>query len=71
MDNDGNLIAEDKLDLAVYYSLTRKVTLPLKENHAGKPLRVELAVSTSGRTDISDQDLIPGNSLERSLAVNQ
>ncbi len=71
VDDAGNLVAEDRLDLAVYYSLTRKVTFPLKEDQSGTPMRVEMAVSTSGRTDISDQDMIPGNSLERSLVVNQ
>ena len=71
LDSDGKVISEDKLDLAVYYVLTRKIKLPMKEAGFNKPYKVELSINTAGRTDISDQDLIPGNSIEYSMAVNQ
>ncbi len=64
LDARNKEISQDKIDLAVYYDLMRRVELPVTEGNFTKPYKVEISISTDGRTDIPPQDMIIGNKIE-------
>ncbi len=67
---DGAVISSDKIDLAVYRELTRRIKLPVREQDSRKPYKIEISINTSGRTDIAPEDIIKGNSIEYSTLIN-
>jgi len=70
LSSDGKVISVDKIDLAVYSELVRRVKLPIRGQDLKKPFKVEVSISTSGRTDIPPEDLIKGNSIEYSTIID-
>ncbi len=69
LDADKRELLQMRCDLAVYRDLKRRVDMPIR-NIAGKqPYRVDVSVSTDGRSDIAQEDIIPGNRLQYSVAV--
>lgn len=69
VDANGKEINSMKEHLAVYYDLRRRIDLPVTPGDFKKPYRVELNIGTEGRSDMPSSDVIPGNSIEYSLAV--
>jgi P pilus assembly chaperone PapD len=66
---DGQLISQDKIGLAVYYELTRRVRLPFLAGEFEKPYKVDISISASGRTDIPPEDIIKGNEISFTMLV--
>ncbi len=69
LDASDKEISHSSLQLAVYRELTRRIELPLTDGSFSRPYHVEIGVTTSGRKDIPAVDIIPGNELSRTLAV--
>jgi P pilus assembly chaperone PapD len=70
VDAAGAEISGDELDLAVYHELTRRFNLPISNRNARKPYKAEISISTSGRTDIPDEDIVVGNTIDYSMIVD-
>ncbi|MCM2272665.1 MAG: hypothetical protein NDJ18_08955 [candidate division Zixibacteria bacterium] len=66
LDENKNEIARQQTDVAVYRELKRKIEFPTKT--AGH-YKIEVAVSTEGRTDIAPDDIIPGNKVFSTVDV--
>lgn len=69
LDAAGKEISKNDMDLAVYYELTRRIKLPIKGSGFARPFKVEVYITTDGRTDIADTDMIAGNVVNYSLLV--
>ncbi len=69
LDATGKEISKDDMSLAVYYELTRRIELPVKGSGFVRPFKVAVYISTDGRTDIADTDMIAGNVVNYSLPV--
>ncbi|HUV30042.1 MAG TPA: hypothetical protein VMY05_02960 [Acidobacteriota bacterium] len=63
LDADNRELSSQSVQLAVYYSLRRRVFLPVTGSDFKEPYHVELAISTRGRTDIAAEDMIHGNNI--------
>ena len=69
LDADNRQISYKKIDLAVYRDLRRRLDLPLKAGDFKTPYQVELVISSRGRDDIADEDMIYGNELTWSSVI--
>jgi hypothetical protein len=69
VDNRGREVSSRRLDLAVYRDQLRRMELPIPAGEFTEPFRVEVSISTEGRKDIPKEDLIPGNTVEKSILV--
>jgi P pilus assembly chaperone PapD len=69
LDKDGKVISGDDIDLAVYSELTRRIRLPFLPRGSA-PHKVDIAISTAGRKDIPEQELITGNVIAYTAAIN-
>ena len=69
-DAANNEIAKRTLDFAVYEDLKRRIDLPLLKAHDNYPWHVDVVISTEGRKDIPPEEMIPGNRIELTEAVN-
>ena len=69
LDADSKEISSNRLDLAVYYDMKRRVELPIEGSSHRKPFRVEVNIANTGRTDIPPEDVIRGNEVERTMPV--
>ncbi|UCD17122.1 MAG: molecular chaperone [Candidatus Zixiibacteriota bacterium] len=69
LDAGGQRISEDKIDLAVYHNLRRRVELPIVDAEFQEPYQVEITINTEGRVDIPPEDLIAGNSYAETIVV--
>lgn len=69
LDADNRQISYRKIDLAVYRDLRRRIDLPVKAGDYKKPFQVDLTISSKGRDDIADDDMIFGNDLKWSAMV--
>jgi P pilus assembly chaperone PapD len=67
LDTNKNEISSNQIDLAVYRSLKRRIELPFKSDKT--PSKVELSISNDGRTDISPDDIVPGNKIEYAMKI--
>lgn len=61
LDAHNNEIMTQKLDIAVYRDLKRRLDFPVSLEGFDGPYRADIEVTTRGRTDIPPEDLIPGN----------
>lgn len=68
LDADNKQISRSDIQLAVYHSLKRRITLPVGEGEFKEPFKVEVSVSSKGRKDIPAENMIYGN--EISYTVN-
>lgn len=66
---DGRQVAARGVQLAVYRELLRRVEIPIPEGNYARPFRVELEITGKGRTDIAASDMLYGNDLTFSAAV--
>jgi P pilus assembly chaperone PapD len=69
-DADNNELSSQRIDLAVYYDLKRRVELPISGIRPKPPYNVEIFITNEGRTDVEPQDRIRGNEIRYSLQVN-
>lgn len=69
LDADKRVLTQQRCDLAVYRELKRRVDIPIRNLVGKQPYRVDVSVSTDGRSDIAQEDIIPGNRLQYSVAV--
>jgi len=69
LDADGKEVSAMKEHLAVYYDLRRRIDLPVNAGDFKVPFRVELNIDTEGRSDMPSSEVIPGNRIEYSMAV--
>lgn len=69
LDADKKEISHKNIDLAVYRDMKRRLTLPLPGESRKPPYQVEVLITTEGRHDIADEDMIFGNVINRTLAV--
>jgi hypothetical protein len=61
LDAHNNEIMTQKLDIAVYRDLKRRLDFPVSLEGFDGPYRADIEVTTRGRTDIPPEDVIPGN----------
>lgn len=61
LDANNNEIMSQKLDIAVYRQLKRRLDFPVSLEGFEGPYRADIEVTTRGRTDIPPEDIIPGN----------
>jgi len=69
VDADGREVARRDVQLAVYRELRRRVHIPIPEGEFTRPFKVNLEISGKGRTDIAATDMLYGNDLAFSAAV--
>ena len=69
VDADGREVARRDVQLAVYRELRRRVQIPLPAGDFTRPYKVNLEISGKGRTDIAAADMLYGNDLTFSAAV--
>ncbi|MEW6051025.1 MAG: hypothetical protein AB1644_08210 [Candidatus Zixiibacteriota bacterium] len=69
LDMNKKELGRQQTDLAVYRDLKRRMELPLQNVTASGPYQVEVSITTDGRSDIAPEDLIPGNKVTYSMAV--
>ncbi len=69
LDTAGKQVSYKRIDLAVYRSLKRRIELPFVDGDFTAPYRVELAISSEGRNDVAPENMIAGNRIEYSMAV--
>lgn len=62
-------ISHKKIDLAVYRDMKRRINLPFLPGDFKPPYLVEVLITTEGRHDIADRDMIFGNIINTTLAV--
>lgn len=62
-------ISHKKIDLAVYRDMKRRIDLPFLAGDFKPPYQVEVLITTEGRHDIADKDMVFGNIINRTLAV--
>lgn len=69
VDADKKEISHKKVDLAVYRDMKRRFNLPFLAGEFKPPYQVDVVITTTGRHDIADKDMISGNEINRTLAV--
>jgi len=69
LDADKKELVQQRCDLAVYRDLKRRIDIPIKNLTGKQPFQVDVSVSTSGRSDIAPEDIIPGNHIQYLVAV--
>lgn len=69
LDADKKEISHKNIDLAVYRDMKRRFNLPLAGQNHKPPYQVEVLITTEGRHDIADADMVFGNVINRMLAV--
>jgi P pilus assembly chaperone PapD len=70
LDADNRQISYRKIDLAVYRDLKRRLDLPIYPGNFKSPYQIDLLISGNGRDDIADEDMVFGNEIVWSAAVN-
>jgi len=69
-DADNNELSSQRIDLAVYYDLKRRIDLPISGLRPKPPYNVEIFITNEGRTDVEPKDRIRGNEIRYSLVVD-
>jgi P pilus assembly chaperone PapD len=69
VDAGGHEVARRDVQLAVYRELRRRVEIPIPEGDFARPFKVNLEITGKGRTDIAASDMLYGNDLTFSAAV--
>jgi P pilus assembly chaperone PapD len=70
LDADKRLISYRNIDLAVYRSLKRKLPLNIVAGDFKKPYYIDLKITSEGRDDIPNKDMIFGNEIAWSTIVD-
>ncbi|UCG63181.1 MAG: molecular chaperone [Candidatus Zixiibacteriota bacterium] len=69
LDANNKEVSTFDLHLAVYRQLRRRIELPIVEGEFQAPYRVEVTVTNRGRKDIPPEEMIYGNDITQTLAV--
>lgn len=69
LDADKKEISSNRLDLAVYYDMKRRIELPINGDSYRKPFQVKVNIASEGRTDIPPEDVIRGDEVESTVTV--
>ena len=63
-------ISTEKINLAVYRTLRRKMHLPFAEGDFQRPYRIEVFITNEGRKDLDPEGMIVGNEILLTMAAN-
>jgi hypothetical protein len=69
LDAKNREISAERINLAVYRSLLRKLHLPLTDGNFQKPFHVEIFITNEGRKDLDPQGMIVGNEILLTMAA--
>ncbi|MCP4568767.1 MAG: molecular chaperone [FCB group bacterium] len=69
MDSENREVSYHKSNLAVYRDLRRSIYLPLTDGDFSPPYQVDLHISGEGRTDVPRENMIFGNEIVYTTAV--
>lgn len=69
-DAEGREIGQRNIQLAVYRELTRKIVIPVSESDFVKPFKLEVEITSKGRTDIAAEDMVYGNEISYSSVLD-
>lgn len=69
LDADNREISHRNIDIAVYRDLKRRVDLPILEGDFKEPFQIDLVINSRERRDIAREDMIYGNEIKWSAAV--
>lgn len=69
IDKKGREAARGKINLAVYRNLKRRMDLNLLDGDNLPPYRVEVRITSEGRTDVPPPDMVAGNEIIRTILV--
>lgn len=69
LDKNDSEIGRGKINLAVYRNLRRRMDLPITAEKHNPPYRVEVRITSKGRTDVPPPDMIAGNEINRTLIL--
>lgn len=69
LDKNNSEIGRGKINLAVYRNLRRRMDLPITAEKHNPPYRVEVRITSKGRTDVPPPDMIAGNEINRTLIL--
>ena len=69
LDADNKEISRQDIHLAVYHDLRRRMELPIVDGDFRPPYKVEVVVSSKGRKDIPQEEMIYGNEIVKTLRV--
>lgn len=69
IDANGKEILERSENTAVYYNLRRRMDFQLPAEPLAEPIQAVVTVATEGRKDVPSKDVVPGNAIEYSMAV--
>ncbi|MEE9554550.1 MAG: hypothetical protein V3W18_09655 [candidate division Zixibacteria bacterium] len=62
-------IGRGKINLAVYRNLRRRMDIPITAENHNPPYRVEVRITSEGRTDVPPPDMIAGNEIIYTLSL--
>ena len=68
-DAKGREVAQRGVQLAVYRELKRRVQIPIPAGDFARPFKIDIEITGKGRTDIASSDMLYGNDLTLSAAV--
>jgi len=71
VDADGKEISNNKVNLAVYRSLRRRLDFLKPADEFKHPYKVELFITPDGRNDVPPEDMIKGNKISYSVVVEE
>ncbi len=69
LDANNKEVSTFDLHLAVYHQLRRRIELPIVEGDFQGPFRVEVTVTNKGRKDIPAEEMVYGNDINQTVAV--
>jgi len=70
LDAANKELASRKLDFAIYEDLKRRIDLPVVQDEGPRPWHLDVSVSTEGRKDIPPEEMINGNRIEFTKALD-
>jgi len=70
LDAKNREISTERINLAVYHSLIRRLHLPFAEGNFQKPYHVEIFITNEGRKDLDPQNMIVGNKILLTMAAD-
>jgi hypothetical protein len=69
VDAQGREVATKSTQLAIYRDMRRRLLIPIPEGDFVRPFEINLSITSKGRTDIAAEDMLYGNDIEYSAAV--
>ena len=69
VDADGKEISTNKVNLAVYRDMRRRLDFIRPGEEFKSPYKVELFITPDGRNDVPPEDMVKGNKISYSVVV--